>query len=410
MDRKSGNREILPATVDSVTRQTYDHPPKFSTSDTTRQSPQSMVFTSPRIPFQTPSAHTANLSRKRKASNGHEFDPMHRGAFGTGSTNKPILRTNSYSKGETTTRNLDDPSVHNRDGAHHKQGSSSALGSMCRMPSRLRYDEDEPKPSHVHCNADKYDRAEDDHPTRGVIEQQPHRTPLQSLCQLSVALRQPVTEIPYPVPIRAMTSDYRENLRQLETIRLSEKEYSRIEAHLYSNQNITTTKNVNPISLVPRALPTIQRREVGIHPLPSKIFIKSFSELPHGQDHWLWEFPTYDPKDDERRHAPLPLLFTDFGPNPKIVLMCLILDMLLVHGNSGWWIVHFDYKWRGYVGRVWEEVKPVIERWDFWKSIPLFLTTSEQFTHMHDELERRQPIPLTTKQLATLSALATMEL
>ena len=69
------------------------------------------------------------------------------------------------------------------------------------MPGRLRYDEDEPKPSHVHFYADKYDKAEDGHPTRGVIEQQPHRTPLQGLCQLSVALRQSVAEIPYPVPL-----------------------------------------------------------------------------------------------------------------------------------------------------------------------------------------------------------------
>lgn len=226
-----------------------------------------------------------------------------------------------------------------------------------------------------------------------------------------MALQNSVSQIPPHEIISPpqMTPEYHDNLRQGLTIELGDIEYARIEAKLYSRENIKLTKKSNLTNILTSTAPT---READPHPPPTKIYITSAdAALPHGPEHWLWEPPSYDPRDHDSWHKPLYPYFEDLGENPTIYLMCLILHTLLVRGDSGWWIIHFGYEWRGYIGNDWSgEVLPIIQNYDRWMATPLFLTTLEQHKRARDKLRKAPKKPMSPEELAEVMTLVELDL
>jgi hypothetical protein len=221
--------------------------------------------------------------------------------------------------------------------------------------------------------------------SRGGCEGQSH---VQAMSQLPVYTQQSSNRLPmqFPPPHRNPEQpDRDERRRTRETIRLAGVEYKRIKKHFESEWNHLRTKNTLPPIQKSIRVPSIPDNFT----LPSKLYITSSGQLPHGPEHWLWEFPTYDPLDHDHFHGILGLLFTDLGNNLSIRYTCNIMRTYLVSGDSGWWIIHQDYHWRGYVGNSFDEINSIITNYDLWTTTPMFPTTEEQKEYADEVLRTR---------------------
>jgi hypothetical protein len=121
-------------------------------------------------------------------------------------------------------------------------------------------------------------------------------------------------------------------------------------------RNISSAKTKISVASMLRAQSTISLSNNDLDPqilsTTITIFIHRLGDaLPHGQDHWVWEKPTYDAMISVKCREALPLLLLDLGDNAAILLSCNIMRTYLVHGASGFWFVHQQFDWRGFVGK-----------------------------------------------------------
>ena len=241
--------------------------------------------------------------------------------------------------------------------------------------------------------------------SRGGFKGQSH---VQAMSQLPVHTQESSNTLPLHFPPPHQNSERRdrdERRRIRETVRLAGVEYKRVKKHLKSEWNNLRTKNTLPPIQKSIRLPSMPDNFTP----PSKIYITSSGQLPHGPEHWLWEFPTYDPLDHPHFHGIMALLFRDLGNSLSIRYTCNIMRTFLVSGDSGWWIIHHDYHWRGYVGNSFDEINSIITNYDLWTSTPLFPTTEEQNEYADEVLQNRAISKLSDEERKQLQRLMLSE-
>jgi hypothetical protein len=188
--------------------------------------------------------------------------------------------------------------------------------------------------------------------------------------------------------------------RLVRLIDKSEITYGRVEEYINSDLNLQRVKQGFPETIKKPAV----TNHVKLSPI---IYIDVPASLKGEAEDWAWEVLEADVPYHDGRSRFLQFLYPDFGSTPVIHYWCVTIKTYLVSGDSGFWIMDDNLRWRGFVGTSWEEVKPRMMDCDLWTSIGLFETTDEQFKQAY-EMVRRETPPLTEEENAMLAEMGDM--